>query len=391
MKKYKIGIDARMYGPKQTGIGTYISNLIYQIELIDKTNEYFIFLLPHNFDLIKNLPSNFHKIKVYSHWYTLREQTVFLKKILSYKLDLIHFTHFNLPVLYPRKFILTIHDITPKFFPGHKMGKSWYRRKAYDFIIKKGIKKAEKIIVPSQKTKRDLVNFYHAEENKIAVIYEGINKKKSIEQRKDFLENYSQNKEIARKEVLSIINPKLENLPYIFYVGVWRNHKNLPNLIRAFDILTKKYDFKGFLILGGTEDSHYPETRREWQRRGLEGRILRPGFISSEKLTLFYEGADVFVLPSLYEGFGLVCLEALNQGTSVACSGINPLKEILGSAAIYFDPRNPEDMAYKINKLIKSRKLQKEGLEKAQDILKKFSWEKMAETTVKVYKEKLPR
>jgi len=391
MRKYKIGIDARMYGPKQTGIGVYIEYLLKRLARLDKINEYFIFLLPAEFNNFKISQKNFHKVKVSSHWYSFKEQSIFLKDILRYKLDLMHFTHFNLPIFYPRKFVITIHDITPKFFPGHKMGKSWYRRKAYNLIIGRGTKNAKFIIAPSHKTKQDLIKFYNIDKNKIKIIYEGIKNKRSIDGRKEFLENYSQRKEIAFKNLKSKFHLKSLRKPYIFYVGVWRDHKNLKGLIQSFDILIKKYDFKGILVLGGKEDAHYPETRQEWELRKIGNRIIRPGFLSGEKLTLFYQAADLFVLPSFYEGFGLVCLEALNQGTAVACSDINPLKDILGSAALYFNPQDPEDMANKIWKILVSKKLQKEFLLKAQDVLEKYSWDKMARKTFSIYMKALER
>jgi glycosyltransferase involved in cell wall biosynthesis len=296
-----------------------------------------------------------------------------------------HFTHFNLPIFYPKKFIVTIHDIIPKFFPGHKMGKSWYRRKAYNLIIRCGTKNAKSIITPSYKTKKDLIDFYKVDKNKIEVVYEGIKNKKSLNEQKEFLENYSQRKEIAFKSLKSKFHLKLLKKPYIFYIGVWRDHKNLKGLVQAFDILVKKHDFKGVLVLGGTEDIYYPETRREWEIKKLDNKIIKPGFLSSEKLTLFYQAADLFVLPSFYEGFGLVCIEALNQGTAIACSDINPLKEILDGAALYFNPHDPEDMADKIWKILISKKLQKELLLNAQNVLGKYDWGKMTRETYEIY------
>ena len=388
-KYFRIGIDARMYGPKQTGIGTYIQYLIGNLAKIDKDNQFFLFLLPKTFSEMRNVPNNFHKVKVRSHWYSFSEQIVFLKDILRYKLDLMHFTHFNLPIFYPRKFVVTIHDITPRFFPGHKMGKSWHRRRAYNLIMKYGTKRARAIITPSLKTKKDLVNFYKIEEDKIRVIYEGIKNKNPLDERKEFLANYSQRKEIALKKLKLKFNIKNLEKPFIFYVGVWRDHKNLVNLIRALNILVNKYHFKGQLVLGGREDKHYPEAKREWEKLGLENKIIRPGFLTGEKLTLFYQAADIFVLPSFYEGFGLVTLEALNNGTAVVCSAIEPLKEILQDAALYFNPHDPVDMAQVIWSLLESKQKQKELLSKAQPLLEKYSWERMVKETHKVYLEAL--
>jgi len=388
-KPLKIGIDARMYGPKQTGIGTYIEYLIKELAKQDKINQYFIFLLPQEF--IKfNIPAqNFQKIKVNSHWYSMHEQVFFLFDLLKYKLDLMHFTHFNLPIFYPRKFIVTIHDITPKFFPGHKMGKSIYRRMAYNLILKIAALKSSEIIVPSYKTKNDLINFYKVNSRKICVIYEGIKDKNDQSSRRKFLENYSWHKEKAVEKLKLTFKIKNLKKSYIFYVGVWRDHKNLLNLIKAFNILIKKYNFKGQLVLGGEEDSYYPETRAESEKLGLKDKVIVPGFLDSEKLTLFYQGASVFVLPSFYEGFGLVTLESLNHGTPVACSDIEPLKEILGDSALYFNPKNPKDMADKLWQVLSNENLQKNFLAKAQNILEKYDWKKMAKETLAIYKKVL--
>jgi len=106
---------------------------------LDKENHYHIFLLPEEYKKFRLPSENFSKIGVDSHWYSFKEQIIFLRKVVKEKLDLMHFTHFNFPIFYPSKFVITIHDITPKFVPGYKMGKSWYRRKAYDLMLKKGL------------------------------------------------------------------------------------------------------------------------------------------------------------------------------------------------------------------------------------------------------------
>jgi glycosyltransferase involved in cell wall biosynthesis len=390
-KKFNIGIDARMYGPQQTGIGTYIESLIQNLSTYDNQNRYFIFLLPHNLKKITLPAANFFKVPTYYHWYGLKEQTLFLKQLLFKNLDLIHFTHFNLPILYPKRFIVTIHDITPRFFPGNKMGKKWWRRQAYNLIVQKGIQRSCFTIVPSKKTKLDLVNFYQGNKDNIKVIYEGIKDKESLAERKLFLENYSQRKEITLQKLKSQFGFTQLKKPYIFYTGVWRNHKNIVNLIKAFDILVKEKKFKGDLVLGGNKDPYYPEVDIIINKLGLANRVINPGFLLGEKLNLFYQAADVFVLPSLYEGFGLVTLEALNQGTAVACSNIEPLKEILQDAALYFNPQNYREMAEKIYGLMQDKRLQKKLLKNSQNILGKYDWRIMAQKTHQIYMKVLEK
>src|SRR3990172_2874891 len=110
----RIGIDARMYGAHVTGgIGNYIKHLVQYLEKNDRENTYYIFLLENNYNDFQSSEKNFVKVKTKAHWYAIAEQTTFLLQLLSYKLDLMHFPNFNIPIFYPRKFITTIHDTTP--------------------------------------------------------------------------------------------------------------------------------------------------------------------------------------------------------------------------------------------------------------------------------------
>ena len=388
-RTHLIGIDARMYGKEQTGIGIYIEYLIRELAKIDKNNQYFLFMLEKEYEKFKVPGPNFRKIKVSPPWYSFREQSFFLKDLLRHRLDLVHFPHFNYPIFYPRTFVITVHDITPKFFPGHKMGRSWYRRKGYELILWSLTRKASVIIVPSLKTKNDLIKHFKADETKVRVIPEGIRNKKNPKARRESLRKRTKNKEKALQEIMRKFNFKDIKRPLLFYTGVWRSHKNLPRLIEAFGILINKYNFRGTLILGGKEDKFYPETRRTWEKLKLGERILRPGFIGEEFLDLFYQAADVVVLPSLYEGFGLVPLEALNQATPVACSDIDPLREILGKAAFYFNPFNPEDIAAKLWQLLEDRRFQEFLLQASEQVLKKYDWSKTAKETLEVYNKAL--
>jgi len=268
----KIGIDARMYGARQTGIGNYIKHLIEYLAKLDKENEYTIFLLKSEFEKFKFPASNFKKQKVSAHWYSWREQFILPFEFKKAKVDLMHFPHFNRPILYPTKNVVTIHDLTPKFFPGHKMN-SPVRKAGFWLTFSQTVKKAKKIIAVSKATKKDIIKYFKISPEKIKVIYEGTITK-----------------------------------PFILYVGVWRNHKNMVGLIKAFNTLLRKYQLDYQLVLTGEENLYYPEIRKTWENLGLEKNIIRPGFVSKEELTCLYNEASLCVIPSFYEGFGLVGL-----------------------------------------------------------------------------------
>lgn len=370
----RIGIDARMYGPQQTGIGLYIKNLIKELLAIDQKNEYRIFLLEREYF---NFPTTerARPVKVSASWYGWREQVILPLQFFKEKIDLMHFPHFNAPIFYSAPFVVTIHDLTPKYFPGKKVGASALRRAAFELVLKHSLKKSRKIISVSEYTKNEILKYYPIDSDKIKIIYEGI--------------PIGNSQKAAVDEIFDLKNKYGIKKPFIFYTGVWRNHKNLVGLIRAFDILVNKYNLDIELVLGGKEDPFYPEVRNEWEKLRLETRIICPGFISERELPLFYRAAEIFCIPSFVEGFGFVALEAMIAGTPVAASNAGSLPEIIGNAAAYFDPydcRNIADVIFSIfdNPDFKNRLLQK-GFEQ----IEKYDWRKMAEQTLEVYRNVL--
>ncbi len=367
--KMIIGIDARMYGYAQTGIGNYIRHLLKYIFELDKENSYVIFLSPEEYDNFELPNERIRKIKVSAKWYGWKEQILFPFELYKENLDLMHFTHFNSPVLYFKKSIVTIHDITPYFFPGHKM-KSFIRKIGFRTVFFSSVKKASKVIAVSKSTKNDIVNHFKISKNKIKVIYEGVDEQFKV-----------------HNEIPAAFLKGEATKPFIFYTGVWRNHKNLIGLIKAFGILKNKYKLNHQLVLGGKEDPYYPEVRRAWGKLGLEKEIIRTGFIDQEKLPLFYNAAEISVIPSFYEGFGLVGLESMACGTPVVSSNKTSLPEILDDAAIYFNPNNPEEMAEKMKLVLTDKKLYNELREKGFKQIRKYSWEKMGKETMEIYKK----
>jgi hypothetical protein len=168
----RIGIDARFFGPKDKGFGRYTENLIKELEKISNGEmEFFIFLRKNSFNEYVSQNKNFHKVLADYKWYGIKEQILFPLQLKKYKLDLMHFAHFNVPILYRKKFIVTIHDLILRYFPIRRGIKFW----AYKIVFKYAIKNSEKVVTISEYTKRDILKFYPAvNENKIKVIYEGI-------------------------------------------------------------------------------------------------------------------------------------------------------------------------------------------------------------------------
>jgi len=169
----KIGIDARMYGSGFTGIGRYTYELIKTLAEIDSDNEYVIFLRKEAYDAFEPPNERFTKVLADFPHYSFAEQFGFNSLLNKTKLDLMHFCHFNAPILYNKPYIVTVHDLTLSFFPGKKMNSFWHRM-AYRKVLKSVTKKAKKIIAVSEHTKKDLQKMFSIPDEKIIMIYNGV-------------------------------------------------------------------------------------------------------------------------------------------------------------------------------------------------------------------------
>jgi len=181
--------------------------------------------------------------------------------------------------------------------------------------------------------------------------------------------------------------------PFLLYAGVWRNHKNLENLLRAFAIIKDKFDLQ--LVITGRKDSVYAEGIFNQARElglmndfpnGTEPqKVIFPGLVNEDELINLINSAHIYVFPSLYEGFGLPPLEAMQCGTPVAASNSSSIPEICGNNALFFDPRSPEDMAATIERLMTDTVLYRQLVDSGLQHVKKFSWSKMARETHNLY------
>ena len=312
----RIGIDARLYRSSTAGIGRYTQNLIKNILEIDQENQYVLFMTPEDAREFKETSNNTQdtNYKVVSTdiaHYSIAEQTRLAKIIEDEKLDLVHFTNFNIPLNYKGKFVVTIHDLTLFFYPGRSR-RSFIYKLAYKYIFRKACEKSSKIIAVSQSTKGDIENVFHIGSKKIKVIYEAADDKTFINPGDKTLDK------ISKKFNL--------NEPVVLYVGQWRSHKNLVGLIKAFNILRQKLPCR--LALVGKPDPAYPEVQQTIDKSPAVRDIIVPGFVSEEELSAWYKKAMVFAFPSFYEGFGLPGVEAMMAGTAVVASDRTSLPEI---------------------------------------------------------------
>src|SRR3989344_1313938 len=257
----RIGIDARFYGPLGKGLGRYTQKLIQYLEEIDSVNQYFIFLRRKNFDAYEPQNRNFTKVLADFQWYSFAEQVRFPFLLKKYNLNLMHFPHFNVPLLYSKPFVVTIHDLILVHFPTVKATKLnpffyWAKFLAYRIVIHSAVKRAQKIFAVSRFTRNDIITHYALSKEKIIVTYEAGD-----------LAGHSIIRDATTLTHYGIIEP------YLLYVGNAYPHKNLETLLATFYEMQKKFS-ELQLVLVGRDDFFYGRLKRIIARKKISGVVI---------------------------------------------------------------------------------------------------------------------
>lgn len=354
----KVAIDARMI--KMSGIGVYIKHLIesdlYTIALGNKSD-------------LKETKKIEQVIPFDTSIYGIKEQFKFpYKKLRKLKPDILHIPHYNIPIFYRGKMIVTIHDLThlvlPEFLP-NKFAKIYAK-----FMIWLAIKKSSKILTVSNNTKKDLINYFKVDPNKIEVIYIGAGKEFKRKKEEEYKYLYKKYDIDKSKKIL-------------MYVGNLKPHKNLEKLLEAFAILNNKEQYR--LLLVGKAFSNYNNLNAKEKKLQIDKYVIHTGIVNQKELVDLYNLTDLFVFPSLYEGFGLPVVEALACGTPVIASNTSSIPEVGGNVIGYFNPTNSIDIKNKIEEYI-NKKITENDRNEYIKRAKLFDWEKTAIKTKNVIK-----
>ncbi len=274
-------------------------------------------------------------------------------------------THYA-PRFSPIPTVISIMDVSYIYFPEMFKKSDLYQLRHWTVY---SAKKAKKIFTISKASKNDIIRVYGVPEERVVVTYPGIKTPVTTNQLLNM-------EEMKKKYGI--------NKDYILFVGTLQPRKNIVRLIEAFSkIENKALD----LIIVGKKGWLFEEIFAAPGRFGVENSVKFLEFVSDSDLPLLYKHATCFVLPSLYEGFGLPILEAMQYGCPVITSNVSSLPEAGGDAALYINPEDVGDIKDKINLLLDSKKLQKELQEKGYKRVKKFSWEKTAQETLKVLQD----
>ncbi|MEA3273387.1 MAG: glycosyltransferase family 1 protein [Patescibacteria group bacterium] len=371
----KIAIDAAdLCDRRVDGTRVYIKNILNYLGKIEKADSFFIYLKGRlNKELNFRRYANYFlkKSKAPFFW----TQSKFPFEIRRDQPDVLWMPLQTVPFLIKRKtrVVVTIHDLAFRFFKNHFPLKD---RLFLAIFTKLALKRADKVIAVSQNTKQDIIKEYGLPPEKITVIYHGYNDKIFN------LGNARDDKEIGNIKKKYWIKGD-----YILYAGALQPRKNLEVLIKAFEKLKKIEDYNNLkLVLAGPKAWLCKDIYRRVKASANFGDIIFTGHYRTKDLPYLMGGAEVFVFPSLYEGFGIPVLEAMASGVPVICADNSSLPEVGGEAPQYFKAENYQELAETLRKVLGNKELKQKMISGGLEQTNKFSWEKCARETYRVLK-----
>jgi len=334
-----IGINAlAAFKEPRTGVEEYTYQLIKHLTMLGGAKEH-RFILYSDKNLKWPLPM----------WTQVRLSA----EMVFNKPDVLFIPVHVLPLIHPKNSVVTIHGLEYEYYPKMYPQKN---RRYLRWSTKYALKNARKIIAVSENTKKDLVELYDGDPEKIHVIHHGVDIKRS-----DLSKGRTSGAEI----------------PYILYLGRLETKKNVQGLIRAFELLKKRHQVPHQLILAGAPGYGYDKIN-------LIKDVIKKDYVSEEKKWQLLENADIFVLPSFYEGFGIPILEAQSVGCPVITSNISSMPEVAGDGAVLVEPRNTEEICQRMYQIIKDQDFRKRLISRGYQNVKNFSWQKCAQETLNV-------
>ncbi len=359
------------------GLGRYTQELMAALLEVDSENEYVAFYnrpaeaqVDPPLDRLPRLTTNlatkpWRMSALVAHFARISQNRLFPG------VDLFHATDHLLPRVTRLKSVFTLHDLVFRFYPHtHKPLNRWF----LTLMMPRFLNAADAVIAVSESTKRDAIQLYGIDEAKITVIYEGVT------------DHFRR----ASPQAMAAVRRKY-GLPdeFILSVATIEPRKNLTSLLEAYHALRDEVSLG--LVIVGKKGWLYSDFFNRLGELGLEHDVLFPGFVPDEDLPALYSAADLFVFPSLYEGFGLPVVEALACGTPVVTSNAASLPEVAADAAILVDPTSVDDIVRAVREVLNSKELREELRVKGPRQAARFSWQRAARETLAVYTSLVPR
>jgi Glycosyltransferase len=359
-----IALDARKYF--DFGIGTYIRHLIREYVSMQSDREFLLYLGPEEAKTIV-VPSGWKTCVVPYGKYSLSELFLLGRKVRASNISVYHSPHYTLPFGLASRSVVTVHDLIhlrfPQFFsPLHR---------AYSYVmIRHAVQDSQFVITDSEFTKLDILRSFRIKEEKIIPIHLGVSKRFKVVDDPSKIAQFRSRFGLSRQ--------------YILFVGNTKPHKGLEVLLRAFKSIIPVFPEVELVFVGGLLNN---DKRLEsiLSQPEFTGKVKALGTLSDEDLVLAYNAAEMLVLPSLYEGFGLPALEAMACGIPVIVSNAGSLPEIVGDAAIVCETGNHGSFAEAMTSLLRDPQLKNRLIELGKKHVVRFSWQLTAQKTMNVY------
>jgi glycosyltransferase involved in cell wall biosynthesis len=376
----RIGIEAqRLFRPHKHGMDRVALELIKNLQVIDKENEYFIFVRPDtDNDVIENT-SNFKIIQISGGLYPLWEQYTLPKVVKKHRCDILHCTSNTAPFSNDTPLITTLHDIifmedsvTSLLFNKssfyQKLG-NLYRR----FVVKSVVSNSRRLLTVSNFEKSNISQYFKLDDKSIRTVYNGVNEKFKVCQDQEFID------EVQSKFGL----PEY----YFLHIANRDPRKNTKKVLEAFNEYKDTEGQNPKLLLVGCRDIDLKIMLNDIQNQNLHDHVILTGYVSDEELPILYQLSQLFLFPSLREGFGIPIIEAMASGVPVITSNTSSMPEVAGDAAHLINPNNSLEISEGME-IIQSNKNYKNTLiERGFRRSKLFSWNKMARIVLEEYEE----
>jgi glycosyltransferase involved in cell wall biosynthesis len=371
----RIGIEVqRLFRRKKHGMDIVALELIRNLQHLDKKNQYFIFVKPDDDDSVIRETANFHVVRISGGPYPYWEQVLLPREIRKYNLDLLHCTSNTAPLRTDIPLAITLHDIIFLEQWNFTKGTSYqilgnlYRR----WNVPRAVRCAKKLITVSENEKINIDKYFGFADEKVAAIHNGVG---------------MHFQRVTDTEVLLNVKTKY-NLSdrYVFYPGNSDPRKNLVGVMQALSILQKKDKLDFQVQMLDVEANLLNKIARQIGNIEILKHMAVCGYVPEADLPAIYSMADHLLFPSLREGFGIPILEAMSAGVPVVTSNCSSMPEVAGDAALLIDPENPEQIADAISLIRNDVQLRNDLIMRGLNRVRDFSWQKMAEHYLRVYR-----
>jgi glycosyltransferase involved in cell wall biosynthesis len=385
---FSIVLDARHV--RDFGIGTYIRSLVQALSKIDSANRYTLVTYRRDAPLLAGLPSNFQVVSFDGNDAEVSDNFKFPMFLKRLKADLYHMPLPSVPLLMPKPYVVTVHDVSRLLFDQIAGWRGDLRR----YRFRRGLMRAEQVITVSEATREDVESLLGIPSNRVRVIRNAPDPR--FFEHAPPADSRAGGPDVFLHEKRRILERYQITYPFLLYAGTIRPQKNIPRLVEAFAVLRGELEnhpiYKDLrLIIIGDEISRFPNVRRTVVQTRTGNAVRFLGFVPFDTLRVFYETAAAFVFPSLYEGFGLPPLEAMASGTPVVTSNVSSLPEVTGDAAMIVNPENVFDIARGMKEVLLDENLRSRLVSAGLEQAKRFSWERTASQVLETYLDCLRR